>query len=77
MNITGIEFFNEIREYHSERVSLNSKYSKLRGLLERVCKEITAGEPVQFSNLFSRLNYACKKKELDRRRTYQLNTFRI
>ncbi|HTI89242.1 MAG TPA: AAA domain-containing protein [Puia sp.] len=77
MNITGIEFFNEIMEYHSERVGLNSKYSKLRGLLERVCKEITAGEPVQFSNLFSRLNYACKKKGLDRRRTYQLNTFRI
>src|ERR1700754_1214528 len=77
MNITGIEFFNEIIEYHSERVSLNSKYSRLRGFLERVCKEITAGEPVQFSNLFSRLNYACKKKGLDRRRTYQLNTFRI
>jgi hypothetical protein len=75
--MTGIAFFNEIIEYHSEQVSLNSKYSKLRWLLERVCKEITAGEPVQFSNLFSRLNYACKKKGLDRRRTYQLNTFRI
>lgn len=77
MNRTGIGFFNEIMEYHSESISLNSKYSKLRWLLERVCKEITSGEPLQFSHLFSRLNYACKLKGLDRRRTSQLNRFRI
>lgn len=77
MKSTGTDFFIELTEYHSEQTNLKSKYSKLRSLLDRVCKEFTSAETIQFSNLFSRLSYVCKKKELGRQETYHLNTFRI
>jgi hypothetical protein len=77
MNINGIEFFDDLIEIHNEQNSVIDKYPKLRSLLERVCKDITKDESIQFSNLFSRLNYVCEKTNLDRRKTFQINTLRI
>lgn len=77
MKVNGIEFFEDLIEIHNEQNSITDKYPKLRSLLERVCKDLTANESIQFSNLFSRLNYVCEKTNLDRRKTFQINTFRI
>lgn len=77
MNVNGIEFFDDLIEIHNGQNSITDKYPKLRSLLERVCKDLTANESIQFSNLFSRLNYVCEKTNLDRRKTFQINTLRI
>lgn len=77
MNLNGIEFFDDLIDIHNEQNSITNKYPKLRSLLERVCKDLTANESIQFSNLFSRLNYVCEKEKLDRRKTFQINTLRI
>lgn len=77
MNVNGIEFFDDLIEIHNEQNSITDKYPKLRSLLERVCKDLTVNESIQFSNLFSRLNYVCEKTNLDRRKTFQINTLRI
>jgi hypothetical protein len=77
MEIYGIEFFDDIIEIHNEQNSTTDKYPKLRSLLERACKDLTANESIQFSNLFSRLNYVCEKTNLDRQNTFQINTLRI
>jgi hypothetical protein len=77
MKFSGLEFFDDLIEIHNEQNSITDKYPKLRSLLERVCKDITKDESIQFSNLFSRLNYVCEKTKLDRRKTFQINTLRI
>lgn len=77
MDVTGTAFFEELLAYHQAKNTLKDKYSRLRLLLERVCKNMTAGENVQFSNLFSRLNYVCQQTGLGARATYRINTFRI
>jgi hypothetical protein len=77
MNVTGVEFYDQLSEIHHLSISIRDKYVKLRSLLERICKDMTAGDTIQFSNLFSRLNYVCKKAKLPTRITYQVNTFRI
>lgn len=77
MNVNGIEFFDDLIEIHNGQNSITDKYPKLRSLLERVCKDLTTNENIQFSNLFSRLNYVCEKTNLDRRKAFQINTLRI
>lgn len=42
--LTGLEFFDELLEYHKETNSIKDKYSRMRSLLERVCKEQTSKE---------------------------------
>jgi len=77
MNRKGEEFFGELMEYHNGQGSPAEKYPRLRGLLERVCRDLTLEETTRFSSLFSRLNFVCKKTRLDRRRTWQINCFRV
>lgn len=77
MNINGIEFFDDLIEIDNEQNSIADKYPKLRSLLERVCKDLTTNESIQFSNLFSRLNYVCEKFNFNGYHKYCINTFRI
>ncbi|MBK6701467.1 MAG: AAA family ATPase [Saprospiraceae bacterium] len=77
MNLNGIEFFDELIEIHNLQNIIVDKYPKLRSLLERACKDLTSDENIQFSNLFSRLNYVCDKTKLDKIKTYQINSLRI
>jgi superfamily I DNA and/or RNA helicase len=78
MQTTGFEIFDEIIEIHqSDRLEIRDKYARLRSLLERVCKETTANDKVQFPSLFSRLNFVCTKLGLNRELTYSVNGFRI
>lgn len=77
MNVTGLEFFDDLVEVNNGQNSTTDKYPKMRSLLERACKDLTSEENIQFSNLFSRLNYVCEKTKLDKRKTFQINSFRI
>lgn len=77
MNVNGIEFLEELVEIHIGANQIVDKYPKMRSLLERVCKDLTSEENIQFSNLFSRLSYVSDKKNLNKRQKYQINSFRI
>jgi len=74
---TGTDFFEELQEYHFAGSGLRDTYTCLRLLLERVCRQMTASAPLQFSNLFSRLNYVCQQTGLSRGAAYRIHTFRI
>jgi hypothetical protein len=71
------DFFDELEEIHKEKNDILGKYPKLRYLLERVCKDLTVNESIQFSNLFSRLSYVCKKRDLNKSGIYHIHKFRI
>lgn len=77
MSAKGIEFFDELIEYHHDTNDIKAKYARMRSLLERITKDLTAEDKVQFSNLFSRLSFVCTKTGLDKKKIYQINTFRI
>lgn len=75
--MTGADYFVELTELHNDENTLLDKYPRLRSLLERVCRDLTADEGLQFSNLFARLNYVCEKSRYDRRKTFEINKLRI
>ena len=77
MTATGVEFFEELNEYHNDGNDIKAKYARMRSMLERITKDLTKTDSVQFSNLFSRLSFVCTKKGLNKLKTYQINTFRI
>lgn len=75
---TSYEIFDEINEIHqSDKLGLIDKYARLRTLLERICKDLTADDKVSFPSLFSRLNYVCHKLDLSREQIYKINGFRV
>ena len=61
---TAFEYFDELLEIHTTENTIQTKYSRLRILLEKVTKDLTRKESIQFSNLFSRLSFACEKQSL-------------
>lgn len=54
--------FDEIESYCFSGLSYKEKYARLYRLLDRVCKQLTADEPTDFSNLFARLYFLCARK---------------
>jgi DNA polymerase III delta prime subunit len=77
MRITGVDFFSDLSDIHNNPLTYKDKYPRLRSLLERLCKNLTSEEFIQFSNLFSRLNFICSKTKLDKIKTSQIHSFRI
>ena len=58
----ALTYFDEVFEVHSDKnISVNLKYTQLRTLLEKITKDLTLNEVLQFSNLFSRLSFVCDK----------------
>src|SRR5690606_17141525 len=53
------------------------KVQQLKKILERLCREITQEESLQFSNLFSRLVFISQKLQLPRQLECQLQHFRV
>ncbi len=66
--------FNEIESYYFSNLHYKEKYARLYGLLDRVCKQLTADEPTDFSNLFARLYFLCKQKQI---KSQPIEIFRI
>ena len=61
-----MDLFDEIWQYHQSALALTEKYSRLYSLLDRMCKQLTAGYGTDFSNLFSRLYALCRHTGLKR-----------
>lgn len=66
--------FKEIESYYFSNLHYKEKYARLYGLLDRVCKQLTADEPTDFSNLFARLYFLCKQKQI---KSQPIEIFRI
>jgi len=77
MQEKGMLYMERLQEIEAQQTSFKSKYAQLRILVEQYCKWLTKDEKLQFSNLFSRLNYIADLKNLDASLTLRLNTFRI
>ena len=76
--LDAIEIFDEIYDIHiSKGITNQDKYTRLRIVLEKVCKDLTRYESIQFSNLFSRLSFIIERTNLDKRKKYQIHSFRI
>lgn len=72
--MTGNELFEEINYYHTSDLNIQEKYIRLYALLERLCKQLTAESPADFSNLFSRLHYLCEQQQVSSK---AIEVFRI
>ncbi len=66
--------FDEIATYHFSDLSYTDKYAHLHRLLDRLCKQLTADEPTDFSNLFARLYFLCNKRKI---KSQAIEVFRI
>src|SRR5690554_6348036 len=70
----AIDYFAELFEVHTdENIPIHLKYTQLRTLLEKITKDLTSTETLQFSNLFSKLSFVCDKFKVSR----NIHSFRI
>lgn len=70
----AFDYFAELFEVHTdENIPIHLKYTRLRTLLEKITKDLTSTETLQFSNLFSRLSFVCDKFKVSR----NIHSFRI
>ena len=60
--MNGNEPFDEILFHHTAGLPVGERYVRLYALLDRLCKQLTADAETDFSNLFSRLHYLCRKR---------------
>ena len=71
------EIIYEIKDTNESSIALREKYIRLKKILERVCKEITSEESLQFPSLFSRLVFISQKYDLPRSLEWNLQTIRV
>lgn len=70
----AIDFFEELKEVHlDQNIPIHLKYTQFRTLLEKITKDLTSNEVLQFSNLFSRLSFVCDKYNASRK----IHSFRV
>jgi superfamily I DNA and/or RNA helicase len=72
-----IPYFDELIEINDKKCRIVEKYAKMRVVLERMCRELTLTENIQFSNLFSRLSYICETKQMNKKSKFQIHRFRV
>ncbi len=73
----GAAYFQWVMQLHAEKEDIRSGYVSLRRLLEKACRELTDQELTYFPNLFSRLNFICRKRQLGKNTTFRINSLRI
>lgn len=71
------EIISEIKDNDKSDITLREKYIRLKRILERNCKEITAEESLQFPSLFSRLVFISQKYDLPRSVEWNLQNIRV
>ncbi|WP_326984507.1 AAA domain-containing protein [Chryseobacterium sp. MYb264] len=58
--IAALDYLDELISIHTDSsLSVKTKYPLLRQLLEKVSKDLTSHETINFADLFSRLSYIC------------------
>lgn len=70
-------YFIEIQEISESGSSFNKKISGLKGVLERLSRELTATESIQFPTLFSRLVFLAQKHRLPKQLEWRLQHLRV
>ena len=70
-------YFEEIRTIRDANKALTDKTIVLKQLLERLCKEATQSEAMQFSTLFSRIVFIAQKYNLSKKIEWELQNFRV
>jgi len=75
--INTSNYREEIRTIKLADNELADKAIALKQLLERLCKEATQSEAMQFSTLFSRIVFIAQKYNLPKRTEWELQNFRV
>lgn len=70
-------YIAEAQEISESRNNFNKKLFELKRILERLSKELTANESIQFPNLFSRLVFLSQKQGLPKQLEWQLQHLRV
>ncbi len=70
-------YITEIQEISNSESSFNEKLFALKKLLERLSRELTADEQIQFPNLFSRLVFLARKHQLPKQLEWKLQNLRV
>ncbi|MDR0544520.1 MAG: AAA family ATPase [Odoribacteraceae bacterium] len=71
------EYFEQLVEIHRAGTGIPGKYARARAFLERLTRDATDGECLQFPDLFSRLSHVCRENELGKTATFRVQRFRI
>ncbi len=75
--ISAPELFRRIRRIHDEEgLSLDKRYELLYDLLLNICLSLTRDTQIVFPNLFSRLWFICKEKEMRPSDSFAIQTLR-
>lgn len=69
-------YIDEIKALSASQSDVVKKVEQLKKILERICRELTQDESLQFSNLFSRLVFISRKLQLPHKLEWQLQHFR-
>lgn len=67
----------EIQDIHNSHIDTIQKLFELRKALERLARELTGSETIQFPNLFARLVFISKKYKLPKQLEWQLQNLRV
>ncbi len=67
----------EIKSISEQEICADEKILHLKKLLERLCREITQHEVVQFPNLFSRIVFISQKLQLSKQLEWKLQHIRV
>ena len=70
-------YLTEIQGISNSESNFNDKLFELKKLLERLSRELTANESIQFPTLFSRLVFLAQKHKLSKQLEWQLQHLRV
>jgi len=70
-------YISETEELSATPDQPKKKLHELKRILERLSRELTNDEPIQFSNLFSRIVFVAQKYQLPKQLEWQLQHFRV
>jgi len=70
-------YISETNEIAADPYDVKEKLHALKRILERLCRELTKEESMQFPNLFSRLVFIAQKYHLPKQLEWRLQHFRV